>query len=163
MIRFLTVLTFCFILFSGAIAQKTTPGIISKGDRPFQPFIVEADRFADIQVLRYQVPGFETLTAKQKELAYYLYEAALCGRDIIWDQKYRNNLIIRRTLEGIWTTWPGDKTNPEYKNFETYVKRVWFSNGIHHHYASDKILPDFSQEFFSRLISETPDGNLPIR
>jgi dipeptidyl-peptidase-3 len=113
-------------------------------------------------VLRYQVPGFETLSAKQKELAYYLYEAALCGRDIIWDQKYRNNLIVRRTLEAIWTSYSGDKNSDNYKAFEEYTKRIWFSNGIHHHYASEKIIPNFSKDFFTKAINETPDEKLPL-
>jgi dipeptidyl-peptidase-3 len=127
-----------------------------------KPFQVEADRFADIQVLRYEVPDFDKLSAKQKELAYYLYEAALCGRDIIWDQKYKNNLTIRKTLEAIWENYTGDRKSADFAKFETYTKRIWFSNGIHHHYASDKIIPDFSSAYLSELLMKTPDEKLPL-
>jgi dipeptidyl-peptidase-3 len=162
MIKQILTITFACVLLSKSEAQKSKPHILQPGETLEIPFKVEADRFADIQVLRYQVPGFETLTAQQKELAYYLYEAALCGRDIIWDQKYKNNLIIRRTLEGIWLNYSGDKKSNEYLAFEEYTKRVWFSNGIHHHYASEKIIPSFSEEFFAKAISQTPDDQLPI-
>src|SRR5689334_13546082 len=97
-------------------------------------FEVECDRFADLQVLRYEIPGFEELTATQKELAYYLFEAANCGRDIIYDQKYKHNLTIRRTLEAIMGNYNGDKNSDDWKKLETYTKKVFFSNGIHHHY-----------------------------
>jgi dipeptidyl-peptidase-3 len=162
MIKQILTITFACVLLSKSEAQKSKPHILQPGETLEIPFKVEADRFADIQVLRYQVPGFETLTAQQKELAYYLYEAALCGRDIIWDQKYKNNLIIRRTLEGIWLNYSDDKKSNEYLAFEEYTKRVWFSNGIHHHYASEKIIPSFSEEFFAKAISQTPDDQLPI-
>jgi dipeptidyl-peptidase-3 len=162
MIKYLFSASLATFLFVHASAQKQTPGLTSKSEKINVPFKVEADRFADIQVLRYQVPGFETLSAKQKELAYYLYEAALCGRDIIWDQKYRNNLIVRRTLEAIWTSYSGDKNNDNYSAFEEYTKRVWFSNGIHHHYASEKIIPKFSQEFFAKTINAIPNEKLPL-
>lgn len=162
MIKQILTITFACILLSKSEAQKSKPHILQPGEALEIPFKVEADRFADIQVLRYQVPGFETLTPQQKELAYYLYEAALCGRDIIWDQKYKNNLIIRRTLEGIWLNYSSDKLSNDYLAFEEYTKRVWFSNGIHHHYASEKIIPSFSEEFLAKAISQTPDDQLPI-
>jgi dipeptidyl-peptidase III len=162
MIKQILTITFAFVLLSKSEAQKSKPHILQPGETIEIPFKVEADRFADIQVLRYQVPGFETLTPQQKELTYYLYEAALCGRDIIWDQKYKNNLIIRRTLEGIWLNYSEDKNSKDYQSFEEYTKRVWFSNGIHHHYASEKIIPSFSEEFFAKVISQTPDDQLPI-
>ncbi len=162
MIKYLFSASLATLLCVHAFAQKQTPGLTSKSEQINVPFKVEADRFADIQVLRYQVPGFETLSAKQKELAYYLCEAALCGRDIIWDQKYRNNLIVRRTLEAIWTSYSGDKNNENYKSFEEYTKRIWFSNGIHHHYASEKIIPNFSKDFFTKALNETPDEKLPL-
>jgi len=162
MIKPITTIAFTILCCINLIGQKKTPGIIKKETAIEAPFKVEADRFADIQVLRYQVPGFETLSPKQKELSYYLYEAALCGRDIIWDQKYKNNLIIRRTIEAIWLNYSGDKNSKDYLAFEEYTKRVWFSNGIHHHYASDKIIPQFSQDFFSKAVSQTPDDKLPI-
>jgi len=126
------------------------------------PFDFIAERFGDVQVLRYQITGFDGLSLKQKELAYYLYEAALSGRDIIWDQKYRHNLLVRRTIEAIWNNYKGDKNAAEYKKFEDYSKRVWFSNGIHHHYASDKIMPDFSFGFFQSLLTNCDQKTLPL-
>lgn len=115
-------------------------------------FEVINERFADLQVLRYEVPGFEQLTAQQKELAYYLYEAALCGRDIIFDQKYRHNLAIRKTIEAIYNSYKGDKTTPDWQKFDTWAKRVWFSNGIHHHYSNIKFVPECSREYFKVLV-----------
>jgi dipeptidyl-peptidase-3 len=126
-----------------------------------KPFEYISERFADVQILRYQVPGFEELTAQQKELSYYLYEAALVGRDMIWDQKYKHNLRIRRTLENIWETYKGDRTTNEFKQFEIYTKRVWFSNGIHHHYASDKIIPEFPASFLVELINNSDISKMP--
>ncbi len=126
------------------------------------PFEYEAEKFGDIQVLRYQVKDFDKLSLKQKELLYYLYEAALSGRDILYDQKYKHNLRIRKTLENIWTTYKGDRKGPEWDLFETYTKRVWFSNGIHHHYASDKILPAFSPEYFKKLIANSDQTKMPM-
>ncbi len=115
----------------------------------------EGDAFADVQVLRYDVPGFELLSLQQKKLVYYLYEAGLSGRDIIWDQNYRYNLEIRNALENIYTNYSGDKTTVDWNNFEVYLKRIWFSNGIHHHYANDKFIPQFSRSFFETLLTET--------
>ncbi len=114
-----------------------------------------ADEFADLKILRYQIPGWENLSLKEQKLVYYLTQAGLSGRDIIWDQNYKYNLKIREALEKIYTGYEGDKTSEDWKNFETYVKRVWFSNGIHHHYSMDKIKPGFSKEYFDTLLSET--------
>ena len=125
-------------------------------------FEVECDQFADLQVLRYEIPGFETLTAQQKELAYYLYEAANCGRDIIYDQHYKHNLRIRKTLEGILSTYSGDKNSEDWKNFETYAKRVFFSNGIHHHYSNIKFVPACSAEYFAKLVNASDASTLPM-
>ena len=116
------------------------------------PFEVEAERFADLQVLRYQVKGFESLSLQQKQLAYYLYEAAMCGRDIIYDQKYKYNLTIRKTIDAIYSTYKGDKTTDDWKKFEVYAKCIWFSNGIHHHYSNKKIMPEFTQEYFANIL-----------
>ncbi len=122
-----------------------------------------AERFADIRVLRYQVPGFNELPLAQKELLFYLYKAALSGRDITWDQNYKYNLTIRHTLEAIISGYQGDKTTDEYAKFTEYTKRVWFSNGIHHHYMSAKITPEFSQESFSHYINAVAkQGKLPL-
>ncbi|WP_341502373.1 hypothetical protein [Gallaecimonas sp. GXIMD4217] len=122
----------------------------------------EADRFADIRVLRYQVPGFEELEPAKKELLYYLYEAALAGRDIMWDQNYRHNLRIRHTLEAIVRHFDGKPQGESWDAFMTYVKRVWFSNGIHHHYANTKILPGFDQDYFASLVRAVPAEQLPL-
>jgi len=123
---------------------------------------VEAERFADLRILRYEVPGFEELGLRTKTLLYYLYEAGLAGRDIIYDQKHRYNLAIRRTLEEIVKAYPGDRDTPEFQALLVYTKRVWFSNGIHHHYANDKFVPGFSFESFARFVEATP-GNFPTR
>ena len=125
-------------------------------------FNYECDRFADIQVLRYEITGFNELTAKQKELAYYLSEAANCGRDIIYDQKYKHNLAIRKTIEAILTAYQGDKTTDDYKKFETYAKKVFFANGIHHHYSNMKFVPECSFDFFAAAVKATPVEMLPL-
>lgn len=114
-----------------------------------------ADEFADIAVIRYDIPGWDQLDLKEKKLVYYLTQAGLSGRDIIWDQNYRHNLAIRNALENIYMTYSGDKTTADWKNFETYVKRVWFANGIHHHYSMDKLMPEFSKDYFSELMETT--------
>jgi dipeptidyl-peptidase-3 len=125
-------------------------------------FQVQIDQFADIRVLRYRIPGFEELPLEQKKLAYYLYEAALSGRDIIWDQSYRHNLLVRHTLEAIVRTYTGERSGPEWDAFMVYAKRVWFSNGIHHHYSSKKLAPGFSREFFGKLVRGSTAGKLPL-
>ncbi|MCC7534503.1 MAG: dihydrofolate reductase [Bacteroidia bacterium] len=125
-------------------------------------FNYEADRFADLQILRFEVPGFNDLTSQQKELAYYLSEAANCGRDIIYDQKYKHNLTIRKTLETLINNFNGDKNSTEYKQLETYTKRVFFSNGIHHHYSNLKFIPEFSFDYFANLVKSTPAELLPL-
>jgi len=114
-----------------------------------------SEQFADLKILRYQIPGFENLSLDQKKLVYYLTEAGLSGRDIMYDQNYRHNLKIRRALENIHISYRGDKNNDQWKSFETYLKRIWFSNGIHHHYSNDKFTPGFSSEYLQKLLSET--------
>lgn len=111
--------------------------------------------FADLQVLQYEVAGFDKLSLDQQKLVYYLYEAGLAGRDMIWDQNYRHNLTIRTALENIYTTYEGDKATTDWNNFDVYLKRIWFSNGIHHHYSMDKFNPQFSREYFDGLLDET--------
>jgi dipeptidyl-peptidase-3 len=125
-------------------------------------FEVEAERFADLRVLRYQVPGFEELDLSTKTLLYFLYEASLSGREIIYDQKYRYNLVVKRTLEEILRRYPGDRDTAEFAALETYIRRIWFSNGIHHHYSNDKFDPGFSYETFENYVRETP-GEFPLR
>jgi dipeptidyl-peptidase-3 len=112
--------------------------------------------------MRYQVPGFDSLTLQQKELVYYLSEAAKAGRDIIFDQNFKYNLTIRKTLETIVDTYNGDKNTDDFKNFMVYTKRVWFSNGIHHHYSSEKFIPDFSKEYFAQLVKNSDPAKLPL-
>ena len=119
-----------------------------------QTFDYTFDKFYDLEILRYQVPEFDSLSLQQKTLVYHLTEAALHGRDILFDQNGRYNLRIRRALEALYTQYKGDKTSLEFVNFEKYLKRVWFANGIHHHYASDKFQPEFSQEWFVNACAE---------
>ena len=113
------------------------------------------EQFADIKVLRYQIPSWDDLTLKEQKLVYYLTQAGLEGRDIMWDQNYRHNLAIRKALESVYTGYAGDKTAEDWKNFETYMKRVWFSNGIHHHYSNDKFTPAFSSDYLKGLLADT--------
>lgn len=132
----------------------------SEGTSEFK-FLVE--QFADIKIMRYQVPGFDGLTILQKELVYYLSQAALCGRDIIFDQNGKYNLAIRRTLENIYLSYNGKKDGDEWHAFEVYLKRVWFSNGIHHHYASEKFLPGISETYFTELVKNSDQTKFPVR
>jgi len=118
-------------------------------------FDYTADRFADIEVLRYQVPDFDSLSVNQKALIYYLTEAALWGRYILWDQNCSANLPLRHALENIYTTYNGDRESADFKAFEQYMKQVWFGNGIHHHYSMDKFAPSFSKEFFAEQLNRT--------
>ena len=114
-----------------------------------------AEQFEDIKVLRYQIPGFDQLSLQQKKLVYFLTEAGLAGRDIMYDQNYRHNLSIRRALEKVYVNYKGNRDTEDWNNFETYLKRIWFANGIHHHYSNDKFDPNFSSDYLSRLLSET--------
>ena len=118
-------------------------------------FEFKVDQFADLAILRYQIPGWDELTLKEKELVYYLTQAGLAGRDIIWDQKYRHNLEIRSSLENIYRNFNGDKNSDDWNAFEVYLKRIWFSNGIHHHYSNDKMMPSFSKDYFDQLLTAT--------
>lgn len=127
-----------------------------------QDFKWQIDQFADLRILRYQVPGFDELPLAQKELIYYLSEAALCGRDIITAQNYKHNLTIRRTLDAIVEGYTGDRTDPQWEKFMVYTKRVWFSNGIHHHYATDKFIPGFTADYFALLIKESEGVQFPL-
>ena len=124
--------------------------------------VTSVDRFADIQVLSYSVPGFEELSLRQKQLVYYLSEAALWGRDILFDQNGSSNLPIRRLLESVYIYATIDRTTPDFREFEVYLKRVWFSNGIHHHYSSDKFLPGFTPGYLRRCVDTVPAGRLPL-
>lgn len=134
------------------MAQNNT----NQGQKPFE-YVV--DRFADIEVLRYKVPDFENLTLNQKLLVYYLVQAALDGRDILWDQNCKANLILRPVLEKIYTAYKGDRNDKDFVAFEKYLKQVWFGNGIHHHYSMDKFVPEFSKAFFEKQYDANFSGD----
>lgn len=145
-------------------AAKTTKTI---APAPKATFNVVSEQFADLRILRYQVPGFEALTVKQKALLYYLYEAALSGRDIIYDQNFKHNLRIRRTLEALWTLnqaklKAGGGTAQEAQKLAVYAKRVWFSNGIHHHYSTRKFVPECTPAYFAGLVQAAGPKALPL-
>lgn len=128
-----------------------------------EEFSYIVDQFADLQILRYQVPGFENLSLRQKQLLYHLSEAALMGRDILFDQNGRYNLVIRRTLEAVYQYGTVDKSSVDYQAFEVYLKRVWFANGIHHHYGEDKFIPGFSEAFFDAAVRSVDTSLLPLK
>lgn len=122
----------------------------------------QVDRFADLKVLRYQVPGWDSLSLRQKELVYYLSQAALCGRDIVFDQNYKYNLAVRRTLEAVYENFRGERNGKDWDEFMVYLKRVWFSNGIHHHYSTDKFFPGFNQTWWMEVLRQTDEKLLPL-
>ncbi len=144
---------------SGKEGQATKDSAAAENDSNFK-YLTE--QFADLKVLRYRVSGFNELAPKQKEMLYYLYEAALCGRDIIWDQNCKYNLGVRHTLETIVNSHDMNDTSSDWKKFMVYAKRVWFSNGIHHHYGSQKILPDCSKDYFTSLLKKADPKTLPL-
>lgn len=144
-------------LAAGCKKKEAEPAPAAAAEFPWK-----IDQFADLQVLRYQVPGFDALTPAQKELVYYLSEAALCGRDIFFDQNYRHNLRIRRTLDAIVQGYKGDRTDPRWDEFMTYVKQVWFADGIHHHYSNDKFAPGFDAGYFAALIKGSEGVSFPL-
>ena len=144
-----------FALLTACSGSKTTTAEADKFD-----YTVE--QFADLQLLRYRVPGFENLSLQQKELVYYLTEAALQGRDILFDQNGKYNLRIRRALEAVYKGYKGDKNAPDFKAMEVYLKRVWFSNGIHHHYGTEKFVPGFAPEFFKQAVLGVDASTLPL-
>lgn len=125
-------------------------------------FQYAGERFADIQMLRYQVPGFDELTLRQKTLIYYLSQASLLGRDILWDQNGRFNLRLRRILEAVYTHFSGDRSPADFAAFAVYMKRVWFSNGIHHHYGCEKFQPGFTQEFLHQALEQLQAGHIAL-
>ena len=148
------------LLILGIVISLMTLNCSDKKEDYYMPesedsFEYKVDQFADLAILRYQIPGWEELTLKEKELVYYLTQAGLAGRDIMWDQKYRHNLEIRSALENIYRNFNGDKNSDNWNAFEVYLKRIWFSNGIHHHYSNDKMRPGFSKEYFDNLLIST--------
>ena len=146
-----------------AIAFTACTGNKTASPEKAQSFSYEVDKFADLQILRYQVPGFESLTLNQKQLLYHLSQAAIMGRDILFDQNCRYNLAVRRTLEAINENYKGDRSSADYKAMEVYLKRVWFSNGIHHHYGEEKFVPGFSEEFFVSAVKGLDPNAVPVR
>ena len=137
----------------------TKPQTATEGADAFN-YVV--DQFADVQILRYRVPDFETLSLQQKLLVYYLSQAAVEGRDILYDQNGRHNLCIRRTLEAVYENYEGDRSSADFKALETYLKQVWMGNGIHHHYSMDKFVPAFSQAFFAQAVQGIDPAKLPL-
>lgn len=132
--------------------------VMANNTDPNNPSGTVVDRFADIEVLRYAVPGFNDLSLDQKKFIYYLNEAALAGRDILWDQNGRYNLAVRQLCEAIYTNYKGDRQDPQFKAFETYLKQIEFGNGIHHHYSTDKFVPGFSAEWMDAQVKALPAG-----
>ncbi|GJM12590.1 MAG: dihydrofolate reductase [Pseudohongiella sp.] len=142
-------------------SAEVDPALAIESENEFE---YEVDRFADIRILRYQVPGFEDLNDQQKELLYYLSQAALSGRDIMYDQNYKHNLRIRRTIEEVLKNYPGDRNTAEFDSFTTYAKQVWFANGIHHHYSGLKFTPLFNEAYFAEVVTASAaQSNLPLR
>ncbi len=162
MVKFTSTITMLWLLLSLVGCQNA-----SQGDNPAHPvegkttaaeepgFDWVVDTFADLRVLRYQIPGWDSLTLKQKKYVYYLTEAGYMGRDIMYDMNYRHNLKIRRTLEHVYRNYKGDKSSKEWRAFVVYLKRIWFSNGIHHHYSMDKFVPGFSREWLEKVLAVT--------
>ena len=151
-------ITFKAAMAGAALAVASSSIMASNTDSKFD-YVV--DRFADVEVLRYKVPGFDELSLNQKKLIYYLTEAAIAGRDILWDQNNKYNLDMRRLLENIYTSYKGDRNSAEFKAFEKYLKQVWFGNGVHHHYSMDKFTPEFSREFFEAQVKALPAAKVP--
>ena len=148
-LRTTKILILLFIIFSLLSCTK-----IAENENGIK-FSYFSEQFADLKILRYQIPGFDKLTLDQKKLVYYLSQAGLAGRDIMYDQNYRHNLKIRTALENIYTNYNGNKSSDDWKKFEVYLKRIWFSNGIHHHYSNDKFNPGFSSEYLEKLLLDT--------
>lgn len=153
---------FLFVMAIGTTIATSCDGNKKENDSS-DTFDYTVEQFADLQILRYKVPGFEDLSLNQKELIYYLTEAALTGRDILFDQNGKYNLAIRKTLENVYANYDGDKNNSDYRNLEIYLKRVWFSNGIHHHYGSEKFIPAFPATFLKEQMLKADATDLPLQ
>ena len=148
-----------FLLFSAVTLAQLTPKVpdmseMGEGSDP--------NRFADLQILEYDASSINELTVKQKELVYYLSQAALSGREITYAQNYRHNILIKRVLEEVYEKYTGDRSAPRWKELEVYIKRFWFSNGVHHHYAEKKFIPDVNPRFLANMLLNTPNLNLPM-
>ena len=143
----------CTLIICSCSQTETIKDTTNTSEEVKNSFNFQTETFADLKILRYQVPGFEKLSLQQQKLVYYLSEAGYAGRDIIWDQNYRHNLSIRRALEKIINEWGGNRNNSNWEKLMIYTKRVWFSNGIHHHYSMDKFTPEFSEYYFTGLMN----------
>ena len=146
------------VFFAALTALISTTGAMAQN----KTFNYNVDRFADIEVLRYQVPGFDELSLNQKKMVYYLTEAALQGRDILTDQNGKYNLQIRQLMEAVYTNFKGDRSSADFQGLELYLKQIWFGNGIHHHYSQDKFVPQFTQAFFDAQVKALPKDKLPL-
>ncbi|WP_435579609.1 dipeptidyl-peptidase 3 family protein [Gilvibacter sp.] len=147
----------CFLALGLISCQESAndSGAETPNSQAEQEFQYQIDQFADLKILRYKIDGWDDLTLKEQKLVYYLTQAGLVGRDIMWAQNYRHNLAIRTALENVYTKYQGDKSSDDWKAFEVYLKRVWFSNGIHHHYSNDKLMPEFGQSYLKELLAAT--------
>ena len=130
--------------------------------QPKEEFKYLVDEFADLRIMRYQIPDWDQLTLQQKSYVYYLGEAAKCGRDILADQNFKYNLVVRKTIEAVLNSYQGDRESEDFQNFVVYAKRVFFSNGIHHHYAEDKFFPEVSEAYFADLVKSCDPNLLPL-
>ncbi|MBT8261879.1 MAG: dipeptidyl peptidase 3 [Bacteroidia bacterium] len=156
MSKFFIAIAICSLMFvSCADDKKDDQNKPETAEVVTDDFKYQIDQFADLKILRYQIPSWNDLSLDEQKLVYYLTQAGLAGRDIMWAQNYRHNLTIRKALENIYTNYDGDKESEDWKNFEVYLKRVWFSNGIHHHYSTAKLKPDFSAEYLRSLLTAT--------
>ena len=157
----LTTLAIASFLFAACTNNNKDSNKAMEKTAATSPEII-ADRFADVQTLHYEIKGFEELPLQQKQLAYYLYMAGMSGRDIFYDQKYKHNIRIRKTIETILETYNGDKNAAAYSEFLTYAKRFFFANGIHHHYSSDKMMPGFDLSYLKELLAKSDQAKLPL-
>ena len=130
--------------------------------QPKEEFKYLVDEFADLRIMRYQIPDWDQLTLQQKSYIYYLDEDAKCGRDILADQNFKYNLVVRKTIEAVLNSYQGDREGADFQNFLVYAKRVFFSNGIHHHYAEDKFFPEVSEAYFADLVKGSDASLLPL-
>ena len=146
-----------------ALEQTKKDTVSVDSSQHLDDFNYVVERFEDLRILRYNVPGFEQLSLRDKTLLYYLYQAALCGRDISYDQNYKYNLVIRKTMEAIFSNQTHDDASDEFAKLTVYAKRMWFSNGIHHHYSHDKFIPACDQEFFKHVLGHVDEKNLPLQ
>ncbi len=151
---FFIALTLCGLAFFSC-KENEEKGQVAQVETEQTSDYTAEEQFGDVRILHYQIPGWDRLSLKEQKLVYYLGQAGLEGRDIMWDQNYRHNLTIRKALENVFQNYKGDKSTEDWKNFEIYLKRVWFSNGIHHHYSMDKLKPGFSPDYLKQLLTDT--------